>query len=256
MNKFLLLLFFFSCSIIYGQDSLLVETATLATAENKNVFSEKDIQIDNDSIEAKSFDKDFKKKYNDPKFIYEFKAPEKNAWDRFKEWLANFFKKLFGFSDNRSSQNFVSILLKTLAIAIVVYVIYMITKALMNKEGQWIFGKNSDRKNIQYSEIERNILAVDFEKLIKDTLQSGEKRLSIRYYYMWLLKRMAERELIVWDLEKTNSDYIYELKNENQKIEFAYLSYLYNHIWYGEFEIDEESFAKAKNAFINAIKTI
>ncbi|WP_264565188.1 DUF4129 domain-containing protein [Flavobacterium sp. N3904] len=250
MNKILLLLLFFFCSSVGAQDSLAV------AKKEKIIFIEKDIAIDTSAIDAKSFPKNFKKKYTDTPFIYEFKTPEKNAWDRFKEWLANLFKNLFSFSDNKTSMHFVEILLKTIAILIVIAVIYMIVKAIMNKEGQWIFGKNSDKKIINYDEIEKNIHLVDFEKLIHNSLQSGEKRLTIRYYYLWLLKKMSSKQIIVWDVEKTNTDYLYEIKNQTQKDDFAYLSYLYNYIWYGEFELDDATFAKAKNAFEKSIKTI
>jgi hypothetical protein len=67
---------------------------------------------------------------------------------------------------------------------------------------------------------------------------------------------MSEKQIIEWDVEKTNSDYLYEIKNERQKEDFAYLSYLYNNIWYGEFTLDEATFEKAKNAFEKSIKTI
>ena len=73
---------------------------------------------------------------------------------------------------------------------------------------------------------------------------------------MWLLKKLAANEIIVWDLEKTNSDYLYEIKNQASKDEFEYLSYLYNHIWYGEFDIDQETFDKAKTAFEKSIKNL
>lgn len=224
--------------------------------KEKIVFTEKDIAVDSAAIETKPFAKNFKKKYTDKEFIYEFKTPEKNAWDRFKEWLANFFKNIFSFTDSKSANNFVDILLRTIAIGIVIFVIYLIAKAIMNKEGQWIFGKNSDRKIINYDEIEKNIHLVDFEKLIQKSLESDEKRLTIRYYYLWLLKKMSEKQLIEWDVEKTNSDYLYEIKNDAQKEDFAYLSYLYNNIWYGEFELDETTFAKARNAFEKSIKII
>ena len=59
---------------------------------------------------------------------------------------------------------------------------------------------------------------------------------------------MSEKGIIEWDIEKTNSDYLYEIKNETRRDEFAYLSYLYNYIWYGEFELDEATFEKAKTA--------
>ncbi|MNQ07813.1 hypothetical protein D3C85_206000 [compost metagenome] len=243
-------MFFLFCSKVGATDSLAV------AKEEKIVFTEKDILVDSAAIEAKSFPKNFKKKYTDEAFIYEFKTPEKNAWDRFKEWLAGILKNLFSFSSNEASLNFVGILIKVIAVLIVIFVIYLIVKALMNKEGQWIFGRNSDKKGMNYTEIEKNLHLVDFEKLIKETLASGEKRLCIRYYYLWLLKKMSEKHLIVWDVEKTNTDYLYELQNQSQKEDFAYLSYLYNYIWYGEFELDEATFEKAKNAFETTIKSI
>ncbi|WP_304198657.1 DUF4129 domain-containing protein [Flavobacterium alvei] len=250
MNKILIIVFFFFCSNIGAQDSVAV------AKKEKIVFTEKDIVVDSATTELKPFAKNFKKKYTEKEFIYEFKTPEKNAWDRFKEWLSDFFKNLFSFTDNKTATNFVDILLKVIAILIVVAVIYMIVKAIMNKEGQWIFGKNSDRKIINYDEIEKNLHLVDFEKLIENSLKSDEKRLTIRYYYLWLLKKLSEKQIIEWDVEKTNSDYLYEIKNEAQKEDFAYLSYLYNNIWYGEFELDETTFTKAKNAFEKSIKTI
>jgi hypothetical protein len=225
------------------------------TKVQKITFTEKDITIDNDSIQIKVFTENFKSKYKDSDFVYEFKAPKKNAWDRFKEWLAHIFDNIFHFGNKKTSANVVGILLKILATALIVFVIYLIVKAIMNDEGQWIFGKNSDKKIINY-EIEKNLHLVDFDKLIKNTLQSGEKRLSIRYYYLWLLKKMSAKEMIVWDIEKTNSDYLYELKNQETKDEFAYLSYIYNYIWYGEFELDDETFAKAKTAFEKSIKSL
>ena len=250
MNKFLIILLFLFSFNVGAQDSLAV------AKKEKIIFTEKDIIVDSAFVALKPFAKKFKKKYSDPSFIYEFKTPEKNAWDRFKEWLANFFKNIFSFTDSKEALSFVTILLRVIAIIVIVVVIYLIAKSIMNKEGQWIFGKNSDRKIINYDEIEQNIHLVDFEKLIQKSLESGENRLTIRYYYLWLLKKMSEKQLIIWDVEKTNSDYLYEIKNEAQREDFAYLSYLYNNIWYGEFELDETTFAKAKNAFDKSIKKI
>lgn len=250
MSKFFYILLFLISFNIEAQDTVAKSKV------QKITFSEKDITIDNDSIQTRTFTKNFKNKYKNSDFVYEFKTPKKNAWDRFKEWLAHFLDNIFKFGNKKTSANVVSILLKVLATAFIVFVIYLIVKAIMNDEGQWIFGKNSDKKIINYNEIEKNLHLVDFDKLVKNTLQSGEKRLSIRYYYLWLLKKMSSKELIIWDIEKTNSDYLYELKNQETKDEFAYLSYLYNYIWYGEFELDEETFAKAKTAFEKSMKSL
>lgn len=253
MNRiFFILYFLFFCGISSAQDSLLTEDPPKITSVK---YTEKDIQIDSESVEAKTFSKDYQKKYKDDDFVYEYKAPEKNLWDRFKYWLASIFRKLFSFSDPQASLNFVVILLRVLAVIVIILVIYLIVRAIINKEGQWIFGKNANKRTVYYSDLEKNIHLLDFEKLIKESLESGEKRTAIRYYYLWLLKTMAQHNYIEWDIEKTNSDYLYELQNPKHKEEFTYLSYLYNYIWYGEFEIDNATFNKAENRFKNALKT-
>lgn len=247
MGKLLLVVTFFFFAPLQAQDTVASKTMRLPL---------KEINIDTAAIGLQTFPKNFKKKYHEAEFVYEAKAPEKNALDRLKEWLADWFKNLFHFTNNESAMNFVEIVLKVLAVLLVVFVIYLIVKSLMNKEGRWIFGKSSDTKLIRYDEIEKNLHTVDFEPLIKAALASGEKRLSIRYYYLWLLKRMAEKQLIEWDIEKTNSDYHYEIKTPALREKFAYLSYLYDYVWYGDFELDEHTFSKTKADFENAIRSV
>lgn len=243
-------IFFVVLFVFFGTNSLYAQTA-----KSMQLFTQDAIKMDTSTIESKKLDADFKKRYTDVAFVYEFKTPEKNAWDRFKDWLANFFKNLFKFSDEKAAANFVYYFIRVVAIAIIVGVIYMLVKAIMNQEGQWIFGKSSDKKTLKYDEVERNLQSVDFEKLIASSLQDGNERLTIRYYYLWLLKKMAQNGTIQWDIEKTNSDYSYEIKNPETRETFDYLSYLYNNIWYGEFEMNNNTFEKAKLAFETAIKS-
>lgn len=251
MNKILYIVFLLTCLNSFSQDTL-----TFEVTEGRIIFTEKDIKIDTSTIETRSFEENFKDNYQDSDYIYEQAVKESNWWDRFKKWLADFFKNLFNLSSDTVSGKVVDILIKSLAVLLIVFVIYLIVKSIMNDEGQWIFGKSSDKKVIHYEDVEKNIHLVDFEKLIKETLKSGEQRLSIRYYYLWLLKKMSDKNMIEWDIEKTNSDYLYELKEPLFKSDFEYVSYLYNYIWYGEFELDEPTFEKAKSAFEKIIKSI
>ena len=253
MNKFFLFVFLMICALANAQDSL-VEIKTIKT--EKSTFTEKDIFIDNEKIIEHKFKDNLGRKYQDSDFQYEEKTIEKNWWDRFQEWLAGIFRNIFNFTSNEASMTLVAYFIKFLAILIIAIVVYLIVKSILNKEGKWIFGKNSDKKVINYSDVEKNLQLIDFEKLINQTLISGEKRLTIRYYYLWLLKKMSTNEIIVWDLEKTNSDYLYEIKDAELKEDFVYLSYLYEYIWYGEFEISEITFEKAKTAFEKVIKSL
>ncbi len=247
MNKLFFIFIFIICSSFTGvQDSLP------KIQESKSVFTEKDIKVDNDSIKMKTFDKDFKKKYTSKEFIYEEKPQKPNLLERFLLWLA----EIFGRSTSKVASPIAGGFMRIISIVIIVLVVFFIVKAIMNKEGQWLFGRNSDKKIIQNTDIEKNIHIINFEQLIKEALQNNNKRLVIRYYYLWLLKKLSDKEIIIWDIEKTNTDYLYEIKNQNTKSEFNYLSYLYNNIWYGEFEIDESAFEKSKFAFDKAIKSL
>lgn len=250
MNKILLLLGFL---LFFGhakaQDSLVVAKETTVIAPKSN---EENIIVDRSSdVKLKQFQTDFKKKYTDDAFVYDPQKAEKGIWQQFKEYLIYLLIKIFRFSDPKSS----ILLLKIIASLIVLFVVYLLIKALINKEGQWIFGKNSNKKKIQYSEIEKNIHLMDFEKLIAENLNLDNKRLCIRYYYLWLLKVMAQNHFIDWHVDKTNSDYLYEIQNQALKEEFIYLSYLYNYTWYGEFDIDENRFKEVENRFKTALKT-
>ena len=243
MKKILFILLFFFIIPIQGQTS--VDTTLV-----------KNILVDTSAIEQIYFNENFKDKYNDKPFIYEEKSPVKSLWDRFEEWFIQWLKRNFDVQDSKNATTILGYTVNTIAVILILLVIFLIVKAILNKEGTWIFGSKSDTSLIRYDEIEKNLHLVDFEKLIKESINSGEHRLSIRYYYLFLLKKMSEKQLIEWDVEKTNSDYIYEIKSPQLKANFEYLSYLYNYIWYGEFELSLQEFEKAKKAFDTTIQSI
>jgi hypothetical protein len=251
VNKYIFIFWLLISVPVWSQDSL-------AISQNDTIkFTEKDIVVDQSFIVSKpKFSPNFKQKYKSSEFQYEVKIAEKSAWDRFKEWLAYWFQKIFGLSSMDTSSRYVEYTFKTIAALIVAYVIYMIVKIILNKEGKWIFGKSTTRKIYTEEEIEKNLIYVDFEKLIQETLKNGDNRLAIRYYYLWILKRLAEKNIIEWHTEKTNSDYSYEIQSTELRTDFQYLSYLYNYIWYGEFEMNEQTFLHAQNAFEKTLKSL
>lgn len=255
MNKLITILFVFFCLNISAQDSLSYNETQVDSVKAIK-FNESDILIDSSKVQKRAFIPNLKEKYSDSEFVYEQKLTEKSAWTRFLEWLSYWISRIFSFGNNGASLSVLEIIVKIIAFGIIIFVIYLIVKAIMNDEGRWVFGKSSDKKVINYDEIEKNLQLVDFEKLIKEALKSGENRLAIRYHYLWLLKKMAAKEIIEWDVEKTNSDYIYEIKSAKLKEEFTYLSYLYNYIWYGEFQLEENTLEKAIKAFQKTIQTL
>ncbi|ALM48287.1 hypothetical protein AMR72_04860 [Flavobacterium psychrophilum] len=206
-------------------------------------------------FKERSFAPNFKEKYNTPEFKYETKTAAKSTWDRFWESIGRFFDRLFGTGQRSTNSISYSIILRILAFLIIGFVIYMIVRVILNKEGMWIFGRSNKRIKVQDA-LQEDIHQMDFRLLTEQTKKDGDYRLAVRYYYLWLLKKLSNKEIIDWHWDKTNRDYLYEIKNDTLRNDFEYLSYVYDYSWYGEFPLDSTAFAKAEKAFLKTLNTL
>ena len=213
------------------------------------------LQIDNSSIAPRQFD-NLSSKYDGEEYIYERTVETSGWWTRFKRWLSDKLNSIFNFENRQSAAEATDIAIKVAGVILFLLVIYFIFRAIINKEGKWVFGQSSDKNIIPITDLESNIHAVDFKRLIKDAEQDGNYRMAVRYYYLWLLKALTAAEIIEYDVEKTNSDYFNEITKSSTQEEFAYTSYLYNYIWYGEFDVNDQQFKQAKLAFTNFLNTV
>ena len=96
----------------------------------------------------------------------------------------------------------------------------------------------------------------DINQLILVAIKNQNYRLAIRYYYIQTLKFLTEKNIISWESEKTNLDYIKEIDDGILNSDFKNVTKIYNYIWYGEFSIDELKFEKLKNTFETLNKSI
>ncbi|WP_340154808.1 hypothetical protein [uncultured Winogradskyella sp.] len=135
-----------------------------------------------------------------------------------------------------------------------VIVLYLLIKFLLENPVSSVF-KTETAAIEGFSYVEENIEQIDFENLISKALKEQNYRLATRYLYLKSLKSLANKQVIEWHYEKTNSDYLNEIKDCQLKTLFKRVSYIYDYVWYGEFPIDEESFNKNKADFNQLIKT-
>ena len=203
----------------------------------------------------RSFAPGYQKKYDSPDFVYKTQAQQKSLWDRFWEWVASLFGKPTH-SNKPIDLSWLEILIKILAFVVIGIVVYFIARSIVGKESMWIFGRSRRKISHNESEEAENIHEMDFNQLITETKAAGNYRLALRYYYLWVLKALSRRELIDWNWDKTNTDYLYEIKDTNLRKDFAYLSYVYDHSWYGDFPVDEKAFAKAEKSFKKTLNTL
>ena len=114
-----------------------------------------------------------------------------------------------------------------------------------------VLSKTQDLPNVNLDEDEDIINNKDINLLIQHALTQKNYRLAIRYYYLLVLKNLSEKELIVWESQKTNTDYVRELSDGAIKNQLKTITRLYDFIWYGNFEINEKSYRQAEKEFLS-----
>jgi hypothetical protein len=171
-----------------------------------------------------------------------------DVWQSFKNWLADIIQKLFGgVRIGRSAFPVFRLVLLLLAIVLVVYVI----SRLMGIDLLRYFKKNQAVDDIPFSESLENIHQIDFDEAIENALAVKDYRLAVRLLYLRCLKQLSDARLIDWRLEKTNTAYLNELTDQDQRRLFSVLTRQFEYVWYGEFPLDGDSFGNINNVFVD-----
>jgi len=95
-----------------------------------------------------------------------------------------------------------------------------------------------------------------YNLLIHEAESKNDFNLAVRYLYLQSLKRLADRELILFSPGKTNNLYVQELSSRNYQHEFASLTLNYEYVWYGKFAIDSKRYPQLKEEFISFNKKV
>jgi len=89
----------------------------------------------------------------------------------------------------------------------------------------------------------------DPDSLLRSAIKSGNYRLAVRYLYLQSLKRLSEKKIIEINSNKTNYEYVTEIRKHKFANEFASLTLQYEYVWYGEYPVDERLFEQIQNGF-------
>ncbi len=130
-------------------------------------------------------------------------------------------------------------------LGLIVFVIWLFFKLNI---GAKLF-KSKPQPEVFYTDEEEIIKSKNIPELIEKAILEKDFRLAVRYYYLLLLKKLSESEVIAYEFDKTNSDYIKEITQETICVHFIKATTVYDYIWYGNFEVSETDFKKAQNIF-------
>ena len=184
---------------------------------------------------------------NNPDFNYGEKVENPiSFWDRFWWTVLNWISKLF------SNQGGWPFLRYALILFLLVFIIIRLTKTDL----RFLFFKVKKQNLINFDTEVADITQINPDDLIATALLRNDYRLAIRYHFLKALQLLAGASVIAYNLSKTNSDYLSELKANPLYPDFVQLVYIYEHIWYGNFGISETYYNTVKNKFNGVYKKI
>lgn len=242
MQRFLLLFFFF----LGGLFNTAAQQDSLA------------VRYDVDRLEVQKIsEEDFQEFRNDPKFDYEIVESNPTWWDDFKTWIGNlflrFFEWIFGVEEAAGA---LAAFLRILPYLLLTLLLFILIRFFINVNSSSAANTASKKPFVGLSEEEHIIKNEDIQALIQKALEAKDYRLAVRYYYLYMLQMMSEKELIDWQIQKTNHDYEDEIKKPDLKKAFAKITQLYDYVWYGDFAIDAPKYQRAEAIFTKLQKAI
>ncbi|TMM56246.1 hypothetical protein FEE95_16645 [Maribacter algarum] len=214
------------------------------------VSNAQEIEVPDVPEEVRVLPNTFKENYTGKAYDY---VETTSSLARFRSWLGDLFSSWFRI-ESESAGNIISVFYYLFWILVILLVIYLIVKVVLNKEIRWIFKRNKEETQNLNFDIGENIREVDFNSLISEAVSNADYRSAIRYYYLFLLKKLDQFEVIDYDAQKTTFDYQLEVEGSKYAPGFSKATYYYTYIWYGEFSIDEGEYKQTSSVYNELLK--
>jgi hypothetical protein len=198
-----------------------------------------------DSLTVRTFKQQNLDKYlsdEDYRYDREFRPAAPSLWQRFKQWL---FDRLFHAMGDENTSNLLRWVIYLFCGAVILYVILRLT----NTSIRGIIYGHGQNGRMALTESEENIHQLDFDQLIKESVNSRQYKRAIRLHYLKTLKKLTDQGLIDWRINKTNQDYIQELSRTDIAPAFGRLTVLFEYFCYGDFSMHESDFEAASAQF-------
>ncbi|MBW2960519.1 DUF4129 domain-containing protein [Mesonia aestuariivivens] len=187
-------------------------------------------------------------------FDYSEISSQVSWWTQFKRWLANiwseFWQWLLG---DFKAQGLLAFLIENLPYIILFVVLCFVVYLFIKLNPAGTYKNNPKSGEVFLSEEEKIIYTEDINQLIEEALQNQQYRLAIRYSYLLVLRELKNKEIIDYQFQKTNHDYLAEIESKSLHLQFEKITKWYDFVWYGDFTISKNDYNIAAKDF-SAIK--
>jgi hypothetical protein len=168
---------------------------------------------------------------NDPEYWikHQKKPRQRKGFDYFLNWLF--------------TNQTVRVIFYLLLGGILVFAIYRI---IQNNNLFYISSKRSPKAPDEEAE---EIMHGDIDGHIRAAIAEKDYRKAVRYLYLKSLHVLDQKGLIRYHPEATNHEYVVQLSAHPLANDFTFATNIYDHVWYGGFELSDERFAEVNNHF-------
>lgn len=234
--------------ILFG---FIVFCSIFVKAQDSISIKEKQVQYDAaTNLNPIDFTDKIAELKNDTSFDYLRTVENDSWWQRFKRWINTRYQQftdwLFG---DYKAYEFVAIFLKILPYLILAGFIGLMIWLFMRLIPASSLLEEQETPHVFLNDEENIVRSENIGELIENAINDGDYRLAVRYYYLQLLRQLHQKKLINYEFQKTNSEYLNEIKANNLRIHLKKVMRIYDFIWYGSFSLSEPDFHLAQRNF-------
>jgi hypothetical protein len=165
----------------------------------------------------------------DSRFDYnsQLNLPEDSIFDLLSRWFNRLLNAIFSGKFEERVTTPVMIVIFFLILFAIIFFLY--------KKRPELFMRSKKTSKIPYSVEEENIHKIDFDSEISKSLANENYRLAIRLVYLQTLRHLSDNKLIDWQIHKTPTEYLFEIKDKEIKQPFRKLTNHFLQVRYGNY---------------------
>ncbi len=225
---------------------ILILSGTLAPV----AFSQNSDSLPFEAYRLRQFDQAHIDTYTaDPDYRYVEEVAPQSLWAEFMQWLSEKLAKLFDVSDRETLSSILGVSIKIVLWALGIFAVAMLIYSLLRFGSFNFIVKKHDSQTINFRKLEEQVLETDWAELIAQESAAGRYNTAVHLLFLQTLQILHRKSLIVWEKNKTASDYRRELIAHGRDTAFSQLSNYYNYAWFGDAEMDSARYSQIEQSF-------
>jgi hypothetical protein len=147
--------------------------------------------------------------------------------------------------------------IKIIALVALMVVLAFFVKAIL-EANSGVRNRKLKKKSFDFDDpedLEENLMETDLAPFLREALEKEEYLWAIRLYYLQVLQRLSERRFIQWKKDKTNWEYLAEMKGPLRNT-FQHLTHTFDRLWYGSVKLGRAEYEETAPAFERFLERI